>query len=59
MKKLIVLDYIKGECHSYNITPPEGSMEKYNQFIDDKIQAFGHDLDNISYMITEDDIIIH
>jgi len=56
MKKLIILDYERGETHVYlyseEVWPQDSNLDKL-------VEAFGHKVENCEYMSTYNDLIIH
>jgi hypothetical protein len=60
MEKLIILDFMTGECHCYTLViPTELVDDMYDEYIEDKIEALGHNISNVEYMVTANDIIVH
>lgn len=56
MKKLIILDYEKGELHTYSV-----KEQSDDDYYEDLINKFGHSLKNCEWMIvdSDNDIIVH
>jgi hypothetical protein len=49
-----------GECHCYTLViPTELVDDMYDEYIEDKIEALGHNVSNVHYMVTANDIIVH
>lgn len=56
MKKLIILDYVEGVAHSHTF-----SLEKWplGSNMDTLVETLGYKLDDVDYLITDQEIIIH
>jgi hypothetical protein len=56
MKKLIILDFMTGECHCYTY---DTAKHPESEDVENLIDTLGHNINNCDWMVTSQEIIVH